>query len=377
MDKSRVALVRCDTYDRDEVFSALRRGVDLLGGVRRFVSPGERIVLKPNVLAGSPPERCVCTHPSVLHAVGRLFASVSRDLAYGDSPGLGAAAPHLAKAQLTEAAADLGLAPADFDRGSPLDFAASPHARRFTIAEGVLGAAGLVNISKFKTHQLTRLTGAVKNLYGCIPGAQKKLGHLAYPSAFEFSSYLVALNLLLRERVRLHVMDGIMAMEGNGPQSGTPVRMGVLLLSTDPVALDAVMASLVDVDPLRVPTAGPGRRWGLGACDLREIDVVGEPVQSLRNGDFRVPRGVGLDFSATGALTVINNLIARRPVIDERRCNRCGQCVEICPVDPKALEQDDGSRPPRHVYLRCTRCYCCQEICPEGAISVKRTALKL
>lgn len=377
MDKSTVALVRCDTYDRDRVFEAVRRGVDLLGGVGRFVSPGERIVLKPNVLTGAQPEKCVCTHPAVLHAVGRLLRAAGADASYGDSPGLGAAAPHLARAELSAAADELGLPLADFDRGRPVDFEASPHARRFVIAEGVLRAEGLVNISKLKTHQLTRMTGAVKNLYGCIPGAQKKLGHLAYPSAFEFSSYLVALNLLLKDRVRLHVMDGIMAMEGNGPQNGTPVHMGVLLFSTDPVALDAVMASLVDLNPVRVPTAGPGRHWGLGTCRLEEIRVIGDPVRVARNGDFRVPRGPGLEFSATGALTVINNLIARRPVIDPRRCSRCGQCVEICPVEPKALEQADGSAPPRHVYLRCTRCFCCQEICPEGAISVKRTALRL
>jgi len=377
MDKSTVALVRCDNYDREGVFAAVRKGVDLLGGARRFVCPGERIVLKPNVLAGCPPAQCVCTHPAVLHAVGRLLSGVGADLAYGDSPGAGAAAAHLARAELTAAAAELGLPLAEFDRGRPVHFAASPHARRFVIADGVLQAAGLVSISKLKTHQLTRMTGAVKNLYGCIPGQHKRLGHLAYPSAFEFSSYLVALNLLLRDRVRLHVMDGIMAMEGNGPQNGTPVHLGVLAFSTDPVALDAVVASLVDLQPLRVPTAGPGRRWGLGTCDLGEIRVIGDTVRALRNGDFRVTRAPALEFSTAGALTVINNLIGRRPVIDPRRCSRCGSCVEACPVEPKALAQPDRGQPPTYSYLRCTRCYCCQEICPEGAISVKRTALAL
>jgi len=377
MDKSTVALVRCESYDRDAVCAAVRTGVDLLGGVRRFVSPGERIVLKPNVLAGAPPEQCVGTHPELLYAVGRLFASVSRELAYGDSPGAGASAEHLQRAGLSSAAAELGLSPADFDRGRPVSFTASPQARRFMIAEGVLGASGLVSISKLKSHQLTRMTGAVKNLYGCIPGRHKKLGHLAYPGAFEFSSYLVALNLLLRDRLRLHVMDGIMAMEGNGPRNGTPVHLGVLLFSTDPVALDAVMASLVDLQPLRVPTAGPGRHWGLGTCRLEEIELVGDSPKAARNGHFRVPRGPTLDFSAAGALTVVNNLIGPRPVIDTRRCSRCGSCVEACPVRPKALAQRDPNSPPSYDYLRCTRCYCCQEICPEGAIAVKRTALNL
>jgi uncharacterized protein (DUF362 family)/Pyruvate/2-oxoacid:ferredoxin oxidoreductase delta subunit len=377
MNKSTVALVRCSSYDREEVFRAVREGVELLGGARRFVSPGEQILLKPNVLAGTPPEECVCTHPAVFHAVGRLFRAVTPRLCYGDSPGSGASAAHLEKAELASAAADLDLPLAVFDTGSQLLFEASPQARRFVIADGVLEADGLVSISKLKTHQLTRMTGAVKNLYGCIPGAHKRLYHFAHPSAFDFSSFLVALNLLLRDRTRLHVMDGIMAMEGNGPQNGTPVHLGVLLFSTDPVALDAVMASLVELNPLRLPTASPGRRWGLGTYELGEIDLVGDRLAALRNGDFRVARGPVLDFSADGALTVINNLIARRPVIDARRCTCCGQCVESCPVNPKALSQDDQSRPPSYSYLRCTRCFCCQEICPEGAISVRRTVLNL
>jgi uncharacterized protein (DUF362 family)/ferredoxin len=377
MNKSTVALVRCNSYDREEVFSAVRRGVDLLGGARRFVSPGERIILKPNVLAGTPPEECVCTHPAVLHAVGRLFRTVTGDLRYGDSPGAGLSAVHLEKAGLAAAATDLGLPLAEFDRGTHVTFEASPQARRFVIADGVLEADGLVSISKLKTHQLTRMTGAVKNLYGCIPGQHKRLYHFAHPSAFEFSSFLVALNLLLRDRVRLHVMDGVLAMEGNGPRNGTPVHLGVMLFSTDPVALDAVMASLVELDAVRVPTAGPGRRWGLGTHELAEIDLVGDSPAALRNGDFRVPRGPVLDFSAGGALTVINNLMARRPVIDPRRCTGCGLCVETCPVNPKALSQADPDKPPSYAYLRCTRCFCCQEICPEGAISVKRTVLRL
>ena len=119
-------------------------------------------------------------------------------------------------------------------------------------------------------------------------------------------------------------MDGIMAMEGNGPRGGDPVKMNVLLLSTDPVALDAVACAIVDLNPLYVPTMKPGRDWCLGTYLAEEIEIVGDPVDTLKNRDFKVKRGSILDIAVSGILAFINNLIGQRPVIDPKRCNLCG-----------------------------------------------------
>jgi Pyruvate/2-oxoacid:ferredoxin oxidoreductase delta subunit len=228
-----------------------------------------------------------------------------------------------------------------------------------------------------KTHSYTRMTGAVKNQYGCIPGFLKKIYHIRLPNSFDFSRLLVALNLCLKPR--LYVMDAIRAMEGNGPNGGDPFVLGCLLFSTDPVALDAVMCTLVELDPLYVPTMSAGRDRGLGTYLMDEIETVGDAIGPLVNGDFRVKRGPIRDISVTGVLAVINNLIADRPVIDAGRCNLCGECIESCAANPKAIAWRIGKRrvPPAYHYLRCTRCYCCQETCSEGAISVKNTILRL
>jgi uncharacterized protein (DUF362 family)/Pyruvate/2-oxoacid:ferredoxin oxidoreductase delta subunit len=379
MDKSKVALVRCLTYDEDEVIAAVRSGIDLLGGTDAFTAANEQILLKPNVLAGDPPDRCVCTHPAILKAVGRVFQSTTASLSYGDSAGHGDSLPNLTTAGLASAAEEIGLPAADFDRGRQLDFPDSPLAKRFLIANGVLAADGIVSLSKLKTHMVTRMTGAVKNLYGCIPGQTKRRYHFTYPNAFAFSQMLVALNLLLKPKVRLHIMDGVMAMEGNGPRNGDPVHIGVLLFSTDPVALDTVMCNLIELNPMRVPTSGPGGRWGLGTYKMEEIDVVGDSLSAARPGGYKVKRGPVRDLSPQGILSIIDNLIAQRPVLNQRRCVRCGQCVEACPVQPKALDWQEGDtkQPPTYEYIRCIRCYCCQEICPEGAITVKHTFLRL
>jgi uncharacterized protein (DUF362 family)/Pyruvate/2-oxoacid:ferredoxin oxidoreductase delta subunit len=378
MQKSKVALVRCYSYNEEEVFAAFRQGVELLGGARQFASPDETILLKPNVLTGDPLERGVCTHPVVVKAAGRLFRTVTQQVVYGDSSETGRPADNLESCGIATAARELGLEAADFEQVRNVAFPSSPHHKRFPLAAGALSAHGIVNLCKLKTHMLTRMTGAVKNLYGCIPGfRRKKALHVLYPMPPEFGRMLVALSLLLRPR--LHVMDGILAMEGNGPRSGSLRRMGVLLFSTDPVALDAVMCRLVELNPLYMGSARPGRTWGLGTYLEEEIELVGDSFERAVDGDFRVPRGPDLDLGGGGAMTYLNHLIGRRPVIDARRCTRCGQCVEACPVRPKAVDWHDGNgkKPPSHKYLRCIRCYCCQEICPEGAIRIRRSILKL
>jgi uncharacterized protein (DUF362 family)/NAD-dependent dihydropyrimidine dehydrogenase PreA subunit len=345
--------------------------------MRSFAAPGETILLKPNVLTGDSAERGVCTHPSVLRAAGRLFRTVTGQVTYGDSSGVGRSQDNLESSGLAAAARELELEAADFEKSRSVTFPASPHHRSFRIASGALAANGIVSLCRLKTHNLTRMTGAVKNLYGCVPGGLKKALHVQYPTAAEFSRLLVALNLLLRPR--LHIMDGVLAMEGNGPRSGSLRRLGVLLFSTDPVALDAVMCRLVELNPLYLASARPGRAWGLGTYVAEEIELLGDSVERLRNGDFSVSRGPELGLSKEGVLSYISNLIGRRPVIDPRKCTRCGQCVQACPVRPKAVDWSDGNRkrPPSHHYLRCIRCYCCQEICPEGAIRVRRTILRV
>jgi uncharacterized protein (DUF362 family)/Pyruvate/2-oxoacid:ferredoxin oxidoreductase delta subunit len=378
MQKSKVALVRCSSYDEEEVFAAFQQGVELLGGLGQFAAPGETILLKPNVLTGDPVERGVCTHPAVVKAAGRLFRSVTRQVTYGDSSETGRPRDNLESCGIAAAARELGLEAADFEKARAVTFPSSPHHKRFPLAAGALAANGIVNLCKLKTHLFSRMTGAVKNLYGCIPGFQRKKAlHVLYPTPPEFGRMLAALNLLLR--ARLHVMDGVLAMEGNGPRSGSLRPMGVLLFSADPVAIDAVMCRLVELNPLYIGSARPGRAWGLGTYLEEEIELVGDSLARAVDGDFRVPRGPVLDLSGAGVLTYVNHVIGRRPAIEARKCTRCGQCVEACPVRPKAVDWHDGDqeKPPYYKYLRCVRCYCCQEICPEGAIRARHTILKL
>ena len=373
MSPSRVAIVRCERYDESEVYESLGRALELLGGVGRFVAAGEHIVLKPNVLVASSPDACVTTHPTVFAAVARHLQAAGVRLSYGDSPGFGNPETSARKAGLDEPADRLSIPFADFSAGREVAFPDGVLVKRFTIANGVLDADGLVSLPKFKTHGLARLTGAIKNQFGCVPGMLKAEFHARMTDIDRFSQMLVDLDRCIMPR--LYVMDAVVAMEGNGPRSGTPRPMSVLMVSEDPVALDATQARLMNLDPRLVGTIVHGERAGRGSVD--DIEYLGDPIEQFIAEDYEVNRSTGSTTGGVGWKSrMARNLVVPRPVIVPERCTACGTCVKVCPVEPTAVDwatpgrARDG-RPPVHDYALCIRCYCCQELCPERAIEIE------
>lgn len=365
-----VALVRCGSYDGSEVFDAVGRGLTLLGGVEHFAAKGETILLKPNLLAGAAPEKAVTTHPAVMRAVARHLQANGARLTYGDSPGFGRPESAARRAGLTAVADELGIRLADFQQGNTVSFPEGDFLKQFTVARGVFECDGLVSLPKMKTHALTRMTGAVKNQFGCIPGLLKGEFHARMSDLDRFARMLVDLTRFLRPR--LYVMDAVVAMEGNGPRSGDPRAMNALLFSTDPVAMDAVSCRMANLDPALVPTNKWGQKMGLGV--YTSVEILGDRLESFVAEDFEVNRKPEpVSGSMNGALAkILRNRLVPRPEIDRFRCTHCGTCVKACPVTPKALgfKDTEHNAPPGYDYTRCIRCYCCQEMCPEQAITV-------
>ncbi len=352
------------------MLKAIQAGLDLLGGISVFAKPGERIVMKPNILIGTNPDKGVTTHPAVFRAVGKLLKDAGASVYYGDSPSFGRYGAILKRAGFKQVGDELGFNLADFDSGRPVSHKDALLVKKFIIANGVLDSDGLVSLPKLKTHGLVRFTGAVKNQFGCIPGLLKSQYHVKLPDVFDFATMLIDLNTLIRPR--LYIMDGIVAMEGNGPRNGKLKQLNVLLLSSDPIALDATACRIIDLDPEIVPTSKPGEKAGLGTYHAENIELLGGNIESFLDPSFEVNRTPPMPSSGGRFRALIKNRITQRPVIDRTKCTICGTCVRMCPVEPKAVDwyKGDKSEPPKHNYDRCIRCYCCQETCPKGAIFI-------
>ncbi|OQC08307.1 MAG: 4Fe-4S binding domain protein [Candidatus Hydrogenedentes bacterium ADurb.Bin101] len=368
---SAVVVLRCDSYAPDLVQKCIEQGVNLLGGAGRFVQPGDRILLKPNLLNGKVPEKAVTTHPAVFKAVAEVFRSKGAVLSYGDSPGFGRPAAVAQRSGLAEIAALLNIPLADFHTGRTVSFPEGHLCKQFTIAQGALDADGIISLPKLKTHALTRITGATKNQFGCVPGTLKGEFHGRFNKIARFSEMLVDLTRFLMPR--LYIMDGILSMEGNGPGNGTPRWTNLLLLSTDPVALDAIVCQIIDLDPKLVPTIATGQEAGLG--NYRETTLLGDPIAMCACPDFKVNRKPALSTDSVNRflVPVMRRHMIPRPFIREDLCSRCGTCVQMCPVSPKAIDfrPTAPAGPPQYDYQQCIRCYCCQEICPDSAIEVE------
>lgn len=368
---SRVAVIACHSYDAATVSAAVQKGLARLGGASAFAKPGEKILLKPNMLAASAPDKAVTTHPAVFKAVAEIFLGAGGKLSYGDSPGIGHPRRTAAKCGIMRAAEDLGIPLADFVTPVQVSFPEALLLKQMHLAAGAVQADGIISLPKMKTHALTLLTGAIKNQFGCVPGLLKNEFHVKMPDIRRFSQVLVDISRFLRPR--LYIMDGIQAMSGNGPRGGDVFPMNVLLFADDPVAMDAVFCKLTGIDPEWMPIMKTARDSGLGTYEWHEIEILGEDVLPLIRSDFPVKRRPIEQSAAPGPFPPqLKQWLSARPVIDRRSCQHCGHCISQCPLSPKALNWADpkNRKTPVYNYSLCIRCYCCQEICPAQAISV-------
>jgi len=346
--------------------ASLERLVEPFGGWGAIVAPHERIAVKINLLRGAPPERAVCTHPETLRAVLRALKAAGAEPFVADSPGGLNGPAKVARAYriagISQMCAEEDVQIVDIEDQPVLIEA--PEARlfrHFRAGRPFLRADAIVQVGLLKTHQLMRLTGAVKLTYGCVPGLEKAQLHVRAQRRDDFADMLLDLHLALRPRFT--VIDGIVAMEGQGPGSGRPRELGSLFAARDALALDAALADRTAHPRRDVYTLAAGERRGL--IDLTDAyRLAGDPVETV--ADFAHARRDIQELLPPALHRLGRRLVTARPrLVDGGACIECGECAGICGVAAISLEPlphfDDG---------RCVRCYACTEVCPTAAIDV-------
>ncbi len=373
--KSVVALARCAGYGAEALDRVIAETAESAGmpEVR-----GARVLVKPNLLNASAPERAATTHPGFVAAVVRLLRLRGASLVMvGDSPAWQNQYYVGGKTGVREAAESAGAEWVEFSGSCDAGDRENLLVKSFAFADAYGRADLLFNLPKLKTHMLTSLSGAVKNLFGLIPGLSKSAWHMRFPGGREFGTMLA--DLARAARPDFTFMDAVVAMEGPGPNNGRPRRLDLVLASKDAFALDRIACRIVGYDPDRIVHLAPG----IGSGDHAPA-IVGLDLETARVRHFetvRTPRE-GTPFSKilpSRIHAVVRDLVALRPVFDAVRCTRCSGCVKICPAGVLELEpvsgesgRTSGPAGVRIEHGNCIRCYCCHEVCQSDAVRLVR-----
>jgi len=372
--KAHVALSRCSTYTQELVDQSVE---DLFKQITLPEIKGKKVLLKPNMLSPSAPEKAVTTHPAVLRAVIReIKKREAKKIIVGDSPGFGTSAGTGARCGLKQIGEEEGVEWASFNGKIRVQNPDGIKQKQFELVPEVLDADLIVSLPKLKTHGMMYYTGAMKNLFGLIPGLEKSRFHFRYPEKNDFAAMIVDLNRTVRPH--LAIMDGIIAMEGQGPGNGTPKEVGLLGISTDLLALDCIFAEIIGYDPLEIPILKIALETGFWVNRVEDIELTGMTMAEAHVSHFKkikILHDTGFFSNHTPKLfyNMITDFHVPRPFFSEQRCIQCGRCVKICPADALKLGKPaDSERKIIIDYDKCIRCYCCDEVCPEKAIRISR-----
>ncbi len=368
---SKVNLTQCQTYDLPAVKAALHRLLEPSGGIGAFVQPGQRVLLKPNLLLPASPERAITTHPAIVEGMVKLVREAGGEPFIIDSPG----GPLHNRVGMNRLYQETGLRDVAERTDVPLRRDATavqvsnPDGfllKRLDLLEVWQEADVVIALPKLKTHSLTTITGAMKILFGLVPGLTKPAYHAKLPDVDRFCDML--LDVVARIQPALFVMDGILGMEGDGPgMQGTPRQVGVLLASRDAVAMDSVVCQIMGLEPDHLPLfrAAARRDWW-----PMEVTVQGTPVSKVAVSDYDLPSYSQTTTERDGRgwiSRMVTQSLTPRPIPKRERCTACGSCVRSCPQDAISILDRLAVVDQKN----CIRCYCCHELCPEAAIDLE------
>jgi len=366
---STVALEHCRNYDTKELQGTIEKLIHNLGGIESFVKSGQSVLIKPNLLTDRMPEQAVTTHPEVVRAIIRLLRKHNIKPSVADSPANVVKIERVWEKTGFKAMCDEEHAPlVNLEKEGAVNFEVDGFS--FSIAKPVLDADLIINVPKIKTHILTILTAAVKNMYGTVPGFQKTTLHKLYPTAPKFGKLIAA--IYRHVTPHLNIADAVLGMDGEGPSAGRVLPLGLLAASRDAVALDLTLCRLYNIDPAVVPYLKYLSIDKYVEGKERKIDIVGSSFNDFEYRNWITPSTLRIRMIPGWLVKMLEPFIWIAPSISNK-CIKCGQCVKSCPVN--ALSLTSGMTKPVLQRKKCIGCCCCHEICPEKVISMIQSPL--
>ena len=363
---STVSIVKCQSYDQASVAQSMKKAVELLGGITNFIKPKSKVLVKPNLLMAMPPEAGITTHPHVVRSVIKILKEIECTILVGDGPSVwGSHAQEVDKVFDITGMRNL----CEEEKVALVKFDKRRWRGKFPLTTWLDTCDYWVNVPKFKTHNLTLLTGALKNLYGLVPGSFKTELHKNYFDLDEFAKIIV--DIYQEARPALTIVDAVTAMEGDGPGTAGKLRQAnVIVASSDGVAVDSILASLMGIKPFDVRTTKEAHDRGLGIGDSRFISIVGEKLEALKSKPFILPAASSLrNKLPRPIIDLARKLIKYYPCVEQDNCIRCATCIKACPQEAVAMKNHRI----RFDYAKCISCFCCQESCPASAIKTKKS----
>ncbi|PIV52383.1 MAG: hypothetical protein COY53_10185 [Elusimicrobia bacterium CG_4_10_14_0_8_um_filter_37_32] len=374
--KSKVVIVKCENYDSKNVDLAVRHAFELLGGIEKYVKSSDRILLKPNLLGAFAPEKGVTTHPEIVRALIRIVKEKNATPYVGDSHGGGLSENIdnvLKKTGISKLCDEEKCEIVNFESAGVKRIKATNQNNRkvpvLELTKAVFDFNSVFSIAKMKTHSLMVITGAIKNLYGCVPGLSKTYYHLLATHPQDFAEMLA--DILSIVKPRLGIIDGITTMEGEGPTYGKLKHLGIIMVSDDLVALDTVMAKIMGLNPKKDPVIRATVRCGLGIGDIENIEILGEKIEDVIPEKFELPPNSKIRLIPRWLGPLVKKFLWTKPKILQENCTLCQKCLKSCPaqiitVIDKKITIDKS---------KCIGCMCCYELCPSGAVAIEYSIL--
>ncbi len=287
-----VSLRQAHSYDYAALLPLMREVLEPLGGITSIVKPGDRVLLKPNLLTGARPTKECTTRPEIVYCVAKLVQEAGGKPFLGDSPAFGSVKGVAEANGLLAVAEELNLPLVEFHGDRYATGGALQHLR---LSKEAMGADVVINLPKVKSHMQLTVTLGVKNLFGCVPGKMKAWWHMeAGKDPQRFAQMLIETAQTINPQ--LTIIDGIIGHEGNGPSGGEPRHLGVLGASRDVFALDRAILAILQVDPEIVPIGKEMMAQGL-CGELTDLTWVGDALDSWQMDDWRLPDSImPIDF---------------------------------------------------------------------------------